>query len=565
MSTIPNVFQGPVWPQNTGCTTDLSPISADDFVAALNPGWNVGNTLDAIPDETSWGNPLANAQLFQFIKQSGFNSVRIPVTYAYHYTGSSPSWTIDPTWLQRVSDVVDMAVEAGLYVVTNMHHDSWIWAAVNADGANLTMIEEKIYASWYQIGQTLGCKSSMVAFEPINEPPCSAAADGAEINKINGIFLQALQDSGGFNTQRVVTLVGCSMDSIQTSEWFVAPTGFDNPYAIQYHYYSPYELIFYAWGATIWGSDSDKAALSTDLKNIRDNFTDVPLVIGEFSPTTAYIEPAARRKYMDFIARTALSVKTSLMLWDNGGDQLDRINYVWRDSSNIQILTNATAGVANSLSDSTTDASATIQNSSAYIFHQYGTPVVDQTLPFLLNGNSLESISTTIGTVLSSSTDYTVSSSSITFSASFLSQYFSSAQEPGSKANLTVTFSAGAQANLEVVQWDVPILESTSSSASASSGVDLSIPITWKGLNRVAAVQMVENDGTYLFDTWTEYLGPLQQGRTTYSGQWNWGDATVILPAATVDAVISAGKTTTFAFEFYPRVPGHHVNYTLTI
>jgi endoglucanase len=26
-----------------------------DAVAAMQPGWNLGNTLDAIPDETSWG------------------------------------------------------------------------------------------------------------------------------------------------------------------------------------------------------------------------------------------------------------------------------------------------------------------------------------------------------------------------------------------------------------------------------------------------------------------------------------------------------------------------------
>lgn len=46
----------------------------------------------------------------------------IPVTYAEHYVTGSPSWTINATWLQRVSDVVDMATSKGLYVITNMHH-----------------------------------------------------------------------------------------------------------------------------------------------------------------------------------------------------------------------------------------------------------------------------------------------------------------------------------------------------------------------------------------------------------------------------------------------------------
>jgi hypothetical protein len=44
------------------------------------------------------------------------------VTYTDHYVSSSPDWTINATWLQRVSDVVDMATSRGLYVITNMHH-----------------------------------------------------------------------------------------------------------------------------------------------------------------------------------------------------------------------------------------------------------------------------------------------------------------------------------------------------------------------------------------------------------------------------------------------------------
>jgi endoglucanase len=103
------------------------------------------------------------------------------------------------------------------------------------------MIEEKFYRLWYQVGTKLACKSSLVAFEPINEPPCNTATDAAEINKLNKIFLQAINDAGGFNPKRVVTLVGGGEDSIKTSEWFVAPTGFSNPYAIQFHYYSPCE------------------------------------------------------------------------------------------------------------------------------------------------------------------------------------------------------------------------------------------------------------------------------------------------------------------------------------
>ncbi|KAI3205319.1 hypothetical protein DTO027I6_5318 [Penicillium roqueforti] len=100
----------------------------------------------------------------------------------------------------RVSNVVDMIVARGIYAIVDVHH---------------------------------------VAFEPINEPPCNTAVDVTESNKLNNIFLQAINDAGGFNSQRIVNLVGGGEDSVKTADWFVAPSGFWNPYAIQFHYYSP--------------------------------------------------------------------------------------------------------------------------------------------------------------------------------------------------------------------------------------------------------------------------------------------------------------------------------------
>lgn len=51
----------------------------------------------------------------------------------------------------------------------------------------------------------------------------------------------------------------------------------------------------------------------------------------------------------------------------------------------------------------------------------------------------------------------------------------------------------------------------------------------------------------------------------TFSGQWNWLGNNLVLTATTVDAVIAAGVDTTFTFDFYPRVPGNSLNYTLTV
>lgn len=493
------------------------------------------------------------------------------VTYANHTITESPSWTINETWLDRVSTVIDQALERGLYVVTNMHHDSWMWADVSAAGANISMIEERFSASWSHIGAKLACKSSMVAFEPINEPRGTTKQHADELNRLNVMFLDAINKAGGWNSKRVVTLVGLGEDSIKTSQWFQMPTNYTNPMAIQYHYYSPYDFIFSAWGKTIWGSDADKASLETDLELIRNNFTDVPLVIGEWSASPGNTEPAARWKYVDFLVRTANKYNTSTILWDNGADNLDRAAHKWRDLTSVELIMNAKNGTSNSLPDSTEDLQATSQFTSAYIWHKVGDPVDDQNLPFLMNGNDIVSVTGPKGTTWVVDDQFYVTSTgngtgaNITFPQKTMLLLVGQNDAPGSKANLTLHFSKGADIVVNVMQWDVPKLSSTSSAVSSSSSSDLAIPIQWNGVKEPAAVKAVESDGTYLFDSWTQYLGPLQQARVTYSSQYNWDGSHIIITAAAVQAVAASGKSTTFTIEGWPRVPGNAVNYTLTV
>ncbi|GAB1314615.1 hypothetical protein MFIFM68171_04825 [Madurella fahalii] len=548
----------------------FKPLSAQEWVKAANPGWNIGNTLDALPDEGSWNNPRFQESTLDYVKAAGFKSVRIPVTYAEHYVSSSPDWSIDPKWLQRVEDVVDMATSRGLYVITNMHHDSWSWADVSQPSANLTMIQEKFHASWLQIANKLCCKSEVVAFEPINEPPGNNAEDGAKLMKLNDLFLQALTETGGFNTKRVITLSGPGMGA-DKMHWFKAPTNITNPWAFQFHFYNPYDFVFNAWGKTIWGSDADKAGVTAELSSVRGNFTDVPIVLGEFDASQVHLEPAARWKWFDHVVRTAKSLDILPVLWDNGLDNLDRATGKWRDQTAIDIIMHATAGEANSLPDSTTDPAAMTQASSAYIFNKAGTTPTDHTLPFLLNGNTFGPLS--IGsTRLVEGRDYTPSDAdadaSLTFHASFLAQYLSATASPGTKANITVTFSSGAPTRIELVQWDVPRFSALSSPArDAPADGDLNIPVEWRGLHRAATVEITKADGGFLVDDWTQWLGGLQKGRGTYLSQWNFDHDRVMITRAAVDAVIASGQNTTFRWEFYPRAEGNGnwVEYTLTV
>lgn len=163
------------------------------------------------------------------------------MTWAYHFTSQSPDWTVDLAWLQRVSDVIDMVTTRGMYAIVNVHHDSWTWADLTQSSTNVTLVEERLGKLWKQIGTKLACKSEMVAFETINEIPGTTAEHGAVINRLNDIFLQAINEAGGHNPKRVVTLVGAGEDGYKTIQWFKKPdeSKYKNPWGIQYHYYSP--------------------------------------------------------------------------------------------------------------------------------------------------------------------------------------------------------------------------------------------------------------------------------------------------------------------------------------
>lgn len=60
-------------------------LSAEEITNAMGVGWNLGNQFDAsingMPDETAWGNPVASQQLIAAVKDAGFDTIRIPVTY----------------------------------------------------------------------------------------------------------------------------------------------------------------------------------------------------------------------------------------------------------------------------------------------------------------------------------------------------------------------------------------------------------------------------------------------------------------------------------------------------
>ncbi len=68
-------------------------ITAKDFVKDMGLGFNIGNSLDSWGGETAWGNVAVNQAFIKALKNYGYKTVRLPVTWA-DKMGPSPHYLI---------------------------------------------------------------------------------------------------------------------------------------------------------------------------------------------------------------------------------------------------------------------------------------------------------------------------------------------------------------------------------------------------------------------------------------------------------------------------------------
>lgn len=166
--------------------------------------------------ETLWGQPIATLKNFQDIKAAGFDCVRIPVTWCYNsYT--EPELNADGLkvrhigkfWACRVREVVDYALEAGLSVMLNMHHEMMI---LFTGSTNIAMKQVYLDAQncWTEIAEKFKHYDQRLMFEGYNEVDNIQASfqfgqEAAEqMNRLNQIFVDAVRSTGSNNSKRIL-------------------------------------------------------------------------------------------------------------------------------------------------------------------------------------------------------------------------------------------------------------------------------------------------------------------------------------------------------------------------
>ena len=317
-------------------------------VKNMKIGWNLGNTLDSTGDwilaytegtakdfETAWGNPVTDAPLMRKVKRLGFNAIRIPITWKFHFNDQG---IIDEAWLSRVQEIVDMALDAHLYCIINIHHDTGSDGWLRASKDNYKKNAALFASLWTQIAQRFRDYPETLLFEGFNE----MLDDNAEwsyptkegldtVNAYNQLFVDTVRATGGRNATRnlvVCTYAASNVENIL--QGFQMPHDM-YPYHLiaEVHFYTPYEFAGYEDWTMPYNSytEDSRKAVDDAFTLLKRKFGGTPLIIGEFAASNKN-NTADRIQWYTRVVQDAKRIGAVCFIWDNGdgGDIMGLIN-----------------------------------------------------------------------------------------------------------------------------------------------------------------------------------------------------------------------------------------------
>ncbi len=341
------------------------------FVAGMGPGWNLGNTFDAIDGgvtdelsyETLWSGAATTRELIRAVREKGFRTLRLPVSWHNHVSGEDH--VISKAWLDRVQEVVDWALAEDMVVILNIHHDNnpdFLYP----DTAHYAASAHYMERIWTQLAARFGDYDERLVFEAMNEPRLSesatyawwistAAEEGVDavdcINRLNQLFVDTIRASGKTNRTRWLMVPGyCASPQFAVIPEFTLPTDAANPNGsrimVSAHAYTPYAFALQA-PAESGGTDRFKISsayftkdIDAALESLYKRYTSqgIPVVIGEFGSRAKGENLQDRVEHAAYFAAAARIRGMTCVWWDNNafsGDGeifglIDRASLTWR-------------------------------------------------------------------------------------------------------------------------------------------------------------------------------------------------------------------------------------------
>lgn len=354
--------------------SNVPDVSSVQMAQNMAIGWNLGNTLDATKGfeqnsgkvtetptgkdtdtttptdtETCWGMPKTTEAMITDVKNAGFKTIRIPVSWHNHITETT-NYTIDADWMARVKQIVDWAYSKNMCVIINIHHDNLsisdinghIGFAISDDTAIQNQSKTYIEKVWTQIATTFASYDNRLVFEVLNEPRDidgkfakeKSYANNSEwwsnqksvmdiITAYEQVGINAIRSVTG-NENRFIMVPGYAASGSDSSmlALYTMPTDTaTDKLLLSTHAYSPYAFAMYdsnqSEDDTVF-DNTDKASLDSIFKYLKENYTDkgIGVVMGETSATDKN-NLSERIAWATYYFTKAKEAGIPVVLWDN--------------------------------------------------------------------------------------------------------------------------------------------------------------------------------------------------------------------------------------------------------
>lgn len=348
-------------------------ITASEAAEQMDLGINLGNTMEAyyatdcekvsykwmntVGDntpkdyETFWGAVETNQEVIDGMKDSGFNTVRIPVFWG-NMMENDGSYTINKDYIERVGEIVDYCNKADMYTVINIHHFDEFIIRRNS----LEDCEKIFFDLWTQIAEYFKDYPYTVIFEGYNEYLGGnqfdesgnlvelSKSDGYEMtNSLNQTFVDAVRATGGKNAERVLIASGYWTNiDLTTADDFVMPKDtVEDRLMVSVHYV---DNAMY-WTNQI-GDDKWLDYIDSQCALLKSAFTDkgIPVFVGEttsiypqsnFSPSARYTDTS---ECLEIVLQKLTDNGFIPVLWDVNDNFYSRTEYKIKSEGDQKVI-----------------------------------------------------------------------------------------------------------------------------------------------------------------------------------------------------------------------------------
>ena len=305
-------------------TADLKDARISVSLEISNYYSDVAGKIAAL--ETYWGNPQISEEMVRAIKDGGFDTVRIPVTYFNHISSDG---TIDKEFLDRVEEVSDWVLQNNMYCIIDIHHDTGNDGWIKASESNYSKNRDMVAYIFTQIAEKFKDKGQKLILEGLNEVvnddnkwDSVPETDLQVMNDWNQLFVDCVRSTGGKNEDRfllVNTYAALSIDQCLSAFKLPTDTATDRIFVGIHCYFN-------------------KDNMDSGFERIKEYASQYHFIIGEW----AFWKGADNRveqvkRYCDNADQLGLPI----IYWDNGNTDemslLDRktISWTYQDIVNV--------------------------------------------------------------------------------------------------------------------------------------------------------------------------------------------------------------------------------------